>query len=221
MKLKASPPLRSAAWLVLCFACKSPPPAAPVRPSGPPYAVLFQLDRAWSLPAEVANGHRQGTAFTVEHAARGFVGCRIGNLRTVGEAKIAHITCEPPLADLLASGTWVSTPAGLFHPAVPLDDQDDVANLDEDDVMIAASPVERQRTRAIAETHVTTEAFEFGAGWCVRDRTTSADAMRGFTLCFDASGVTGGDDVVMLGPLWRRTRFGAMPPADPGDPNIQ
>src|SRR5262249_31943814 len=141
------------------------------------------------------------------------------SLRTVGEAKIAHITCEPPLADLLASGIWVATPAGLFHPAVPLDDTDDVAGLDEDDVMIAASPVELHRTRAIAETHITTEAF--GGGGCARDPTTGAAALRGFTLCFTPGGVTGGDDVVMIGAQWRRSSFGQAPPADPGAPNIQ
>lgn len=204
--------------LLVCAACTPAPVAAPAKPSGPPYLALFQLDRAWSLPAQVANGHKDGASFVSEHAARGFVACKVNSLRTVGEAQIAHLTCEPPLSDVLVAGTWVSTPAGLFHPAIPLDDADDLANLDDMDLMIAATPAERHQAHTIADAHVVTDAFEFGAGWCVRDRTAAATARRGFTLCFDASGITGGDDVVMIGPQWRRSQFGQVPPPDPDDP---
>src|SRR5262249_35357455 len=129
--------------LIACAACQPAPVAAPVKPSEPPYLSLFQLDRAWSLPAEVSNGHRDGASFVPEHPAHGFVACKVNSVRPLGDAKVARLTCEPPLSDVLVAGTWVSTPAGLFHPAIPLDDPDDVANLDEMDLMISATPVER------------------------------------------------------------------------------
>jgi hypothetical protein len=214
--------MRTVLYLLACAACTPPPPAsAPVKPSGPPYLSLFQLDRAWSLPAEVSNGHKDGTGFIADHTARGFVACKVNSVRTVGEAQVARLTCEPPLSDVLVAGTWVSTQAGLFHPAIPLDDADDLASLDDMDLMIAATPAERHQAHTVAEARVTSEAFEFGAGWCVRDRTAAADARRGYTLCFDASGVTGGDDVVMMGSLWRRSRFGQVPPPDADDPISQ
>jgi len=84
-------------------------------------------------------------------------------------------------------------------------------------VMIAATPAERHRTRTIGEAPVTTDAFEFAGGWCVRHRTRGERVRRDYALCFDGTAVIGGDDLVMFEGAWRRTRFGQTPP-DPEDP---
>ncbi len=197
--------------------CRQPPPAAPAKPTGPPYVALFQLDRAWSLPVEVAAGHKQGSSYALEHSARGSLNCKVSSVRTFGDATVAHVACDPPMADLLAAGTWVQTPAGLFHPVLPMDDAEDIANLGDEDMLIAAIPVERHHDHAIDQTKFASDAFELAAGWCIREISSGGDTRRGFTLCFDASGVTGGDDLLIAGEQWRRSRFG-QPVPDPEDP---
>jgi hypothetical protein len=205
--------MRLGICLFAVVACKTAAPVAP-RPAGPPYSPLFQLDRAWSLPAEIETGHKQGERYVIDHAARGVLNCKTGNVRAVGEATLAHLACDPPLSDVLAAGTWVSTPTGLFHPSVPIEDAEDVSNLGEGDLMIAATPAERHHARVVSRMEETTDAFEFGGGWCVRDRSSAtAEARREFTLCFDGNAVTGGEDLLVLAGQWRRSRYGQAPSA--------
>ena len=167
--------------------------------SGPPYLALFERGRHWTLPIE---------------SERRTVTCEVADVNPLGNSTVARVRCAKPYAGLLVAGTWVATPAGLYHPLLPVDDPDDLALLGEDDLLIAARPHEREHSHVIDGAQESIEAFAFDRSWCVRDLTATAADRRGFTLCFDASGITGGDELVIVDGRPQRTRFGVAPPED-------
>src|SRR5262249_48435010 len=128
-----------------------------------------------------------------------------------------RVRCAEPHAGLLVVGNWVETPAGLYHPALPIDDPDELALLGEDDLLLSAVAKERQHSHAEAGAQDTIEAFTFRGSWCGRDPIASETDRRAFTLCFDGRTVTGGGELVITGTTWHREQFGAAPP-DPDDP---
>ena len=126
-------------------------------------------------------------------------------------------------------GTWVSTPAGLFHPALPIDGPDDLVMLGEHDLLINSVPRERQHSHtldapgapvvALVEEIESWKRDKKVPTWCAIDDTKADTDRRSFTICFDANGLTGGADLVITGPekSWHRSIFGAAP-HDFGDP---
>ena len=189
---------------VLCLsACHAPAPRSETK--RPPYLALFERGRRWSLPIESA-------------AERGTLHCEVAEVKQVGDGTVARVTCAKPHAALLIVGTWVATPTGLYHPLLPIDDPDELALLGEDDLLLASHPKERQHSHVIAGAQDSIEAFTFHASWCVRDTTAAQSDRRSYTLCFDATGMTGGDELVIVGgQAEHRTRFGAAPPVEADD----
>ena len=207
--------------LGLLAACgsSSPPVVANAAVKGPPYLALFERGRAWTLPIEVTSG-RKPDAFVVDHTDRGQVRCAVADVRRVGDANVAKLACGEPYKDLSIAGTWVAEPAGLYHPAIPIDEPDDLSTLTDDDLLLNAAPAERAHSHALeAGAQQSVEAFAFDHAWCVRETTSAGADRRAYTLCFDAGGLTGGSDIMIVGAdaTWRRATFGKVP-ADPDDP---
>lgn len=172
-----------------------------------PYLALFERDRAWSLPGSSEPGDAHST-----------VSCRVAEVKPVGDANVSRIACESPFQDLLVVGTWVATPAGLYHPALPVDDADELALLGEDDLLIGSVPKERDHAHAIGPADDSNEAFRFEGSWCVRNTTTSGEERRSYTLCFGEGGVTGGGEIVASGGVTARVMFGKNPPEPEMEP---
>ncbi len=204
----------------LVAACGSRAPAvAKTAAKTPPYLALFERGHAWTLPIEITSG-RKPDAFVVDHTDRGQVRCAIADVRRVGDANVAKLACGEPYRDLSIAGTWVAEPAGLYHPAIPIDGPDDLSTLGDDDLLLNAAPAERAHSHALgAGAQQSTEAFAFGDAWCVRETTSAGADRRAYTLCFGTAGITGGSDSVVVGSdaTWRRATFGKVPP-DPDDP---
>lgn len=173
-----------------------------------PYFALFELGRAWSLPATSEPGGAKDTVL-----------CKVDDVKPVGDANVSRVVCEPPFKGLLVVGTWVATPAGLYHPPLPVDDADELALLGEDDLLITAKPKEREHTRALGQADESNEAFAFEGSWCVRNTMTSGEERRSYTLCFGDGGVTGGGEVVGSGGSTQRVSFGRNPPD--GDAEVE
>jgi hypothetical protein len=208
------------AILVAIAACGSPKPVAAVAtPTGPPYLALFDDGRSWSLPISVASGHT-APVLTHDAATAGTLTCRVSDVRRVGDATVARLGCAKPYDDLLISGTWVATPAGLFHPALPIDGPDDLVSLGDNDLLISAVPHERDHSHTleapegpVAAPQERIEAWRVDEMWCAKDLTTADPDRRSFTICFDASGLAGGADLVITGAdtSWHRSLFGHAP----------
>jgi hypothetical protein len=165
-------------------------PARPL-PTRTPYLMLFERGRSWTLPAPGVPP----------------VKCAVTDVKPVGDANVAHLDCGA----LLVSGTWVATPAGLYHPYVPVDDPDELALLGEDDLLIGAVPREREHEHVLeGGARSTIQAFGFDASWCVRETTSAGADSRMYLLCFDGRDVTGGGDETST----ERTYFGAVPRDD-------
>jgi hypothetical protein len=201
-------------WCVFALlACRhGRPPDAPL-PDRTPYLFLFEAGRTWTLPAEqiaTAGGATQRTSVT----------CKVAESKQVGDATVSRIACDPPHAGLLVAGTWVSTPAGLFHPYLPVDDPDELALLGDDDLLIGAIPKEREHSHALDQTQESIEAFGHAGSWCVRQTTSAAADRRAFALCFDGRAVTGGSDLVVGDGVWQQVRFGNAPP-EPDEADAQ
>lgn len=162
-------------------------------PARTPYLILFEQGRTWTLPA-----------------ASGNVTCTVAATKQVGDATVSRLDC----GSLLVSGTWVSLPAGLYHPYLPVDDPDELALLGEDDLLIAKIPAEREHSHALdGGTQDSVEAFGFEGSWCVRQTTQSPTDRRAYTLCFDGTNITGGgEDTASPGTPAHRITFGAAPP---------
>lgn len=208
-------------YMVLVCACGATPVTAPATVGGPPYLALFAAGKTWSLPLAVTTGHAGATDKTERGAAR----CWIEKVDQVGDAHVAHLVCGKPYDDLSIAGTWVAEPAGLYHPPGPIDQPDDLSTLTDDDLLINAVPAERQHSHALeagaagAPAQGNVEAFKHGSVWCVRETITTGAEWRGYTLCFDASGIVGGSELMFTAAdqAWRRVVFGSVP-ADSDDP---
>ncbi len=201
--------VRLVATLALA-ACSSPP--RPAKPAKAPYLALFERGKAWTLPIEIVDGHKdkQTGAYIADQTARGTARCVVNDVHPLGDAKVARLACGKPYEDLLAAGVWVATRAGLFHPPIE-PSSDDVAGYQTGEPLIAAAPA--------VESSRGSEAFVFDHAWCVRETATAQLDRRDYTLCFDARGISGGGELVIVGPdeTWHRARFGNAP-RDPDDP---
>lgn len=175
------------AALAACHVHKAPTAAPSTRT---PYLALFETGKTWTLDK---------------------VTCRVAQVKPVGDATVAHLTCDPPNAGLLVVGTWVATPAGLYHPLIPVDDPDELALLGEDDLLLSANAVEHSHDRVIDGAHVANEAFIYEGSWCVRETTTAGADSRSFTLCFDGKGITGGAETVVSAGATQSATFGSVP----------
>lgn len=207
--------LAVAALLAGCRASRAPAHPLPTRT---PYLILLSRGATWTLPAEEATGRRDGERWSIVQTRRSTMTCRVADSRQLGDADVSRVTCDAPHAGLLVAGTWVATPAGLYHPHVPIDDPDELALLGNDELLIAAIPVEREHSHALGYAQESLEAFGHEGSWCVRRSTSAGTERRAYTLCFDAKTVTGGSEVVVSGTEWQRVRFGSAP-EDPDDPS--
>jgi len=199
-------------------ACRTSSPQPPSAGS-PPYLALFARARSWTLPIEIVHGRRQGDAWPVIRREHDNLSCTVSDVKQIGDGDVSQLRCKPPHADILIVGTWVSTPAGLYHPVIPIDDADELSMLGEDDLLLSAKPKDREHSHAIGEAQDSVEAFSFKRSWCVRSTIATETDRRAYTLCFDATGITGGGELIVVGAdqSWHRAQFGAAPP-DPDDP---
>jgi hypothetical protein len=193
---------------------------APAKPRRAPYLPLFDRGKTWSLPIEITDGHKdkQTGAYVADQTAHGTARCTVADVRAVGDAKIARLACSKPYDDLLAAGVWVATRTGLFHPPVE-PTGDDVATYQQGEPLISAKPAEHGEGNEVEDSSRASEAFEFEHSWCVREAAAAELDRRDYTLCFDTSGISGGGEIVIVGPdeTWHRARFGKVP-RDPNDP---
>jgi hypothetical protein len=186
-------------------ACRTPRAPSPPLPDRTPYLALFDQGLAFSLAAR--EGRTTGT-----------VRCTVDSVAQVGDANVSRLACAPPHESLLVNGTWVATPAGLYHPHLPIDSPDELALLGDDELLITTRPRERVHTHRVDGTSETVETFGHAGSWCVRQTTSAGDDLRGFTLCFDGHTITGGSDLVRAGGRLQRIDFGDTPPhGDDGD----
>lgn len=188
--------MRAAAALSLSvfIACGGARARDRALPERTPYLMLFERGRSWTLPA-----------------AGGAVTCTVAEVKQVGDANVSRLDCGA----LLVSGTWVATPAGLYHPYLPVDEPDELTLLGDDDLLLGAVAREREHSHALAGgAHDSIEAFGHDGSWCVR-QTTEAPAQgerRSWTLCFDGTDLTGGAEDVTSGGVRKATSFGKTPP---------
>lgn len=181
------------ACLAACHGSHGPTARPPTRT---PYLALFEKGHAWTL---------------------GKVTCRVTEVKPVGDATVAHLACDPPNAGLLVNGTWVATPAGLYHPVLPVDDPDELALLGDADLLLAANATEGSHEALIEATHVSNEAFVHESSWCVRQTTSFGSESRSFTLCFDGKGITGGAETVVSNGATTSAKFGSVPVEEADD----
>ena len=175
-----------------CGPSRAPSRPAPTRT---PYLMLFEQGHTFALPARTG----------------GTVRCTVAEVKPVGDSTVSRLACDAPHRGLLVVGTWVATPAGLYHPYLPVDDPDELALLGEDDLLIGAIPKERDHSRAVARTTETIESFIEDGSWCVRHTTSAGDDLRRYALCFDGTRVTGGSDLVRSSSENQQVEFGRAP----------
>lgn len=172
--------------------------------------MLFEQGKAFTLPAT-------RTTSAGGAPVRGTATCTVAEVKQVGDATVSRLACAAPYQSLLISGTWVASPAGLYHPYLPVDDPDELTLLGEDDLLIGTTPKERNHRSATGMSVHETEAFDLGGSWCVSEGTSAGGATsRSWTLCFDGATVTGAVDVVYTGPDWERVELGAAPSDNDG-----
>lgn len=172
-----------AALAIVAASCGGHAQTPKPPPARTPYLVLFERGHVFALPAKGG-----GTAK-----------CTVTEVKQVGDADVSHLSCEAPYQALLIAGTWVSTPAGLYHPYVPVDEPDELTLLGEDDLLIATVPAERDHSHVVDQAQESIETFAEGSSWCVRHATTAASDKRQFAICFDGRTVTGASDLVQTG----------------------
>jgi len=202
--------------LVACSGAVKP---ASSGPSQPPYLALLQQGQRWSLPIETINGEHRGDAWVATSTERGTLSCEVAEVKAVADATSSRVQCAPPYAGLLVVGYWVATPTGLYHPALSVDDADELALLGENDLLLTAKPTEREHSQAATGMQHAIEAFRYQRSWCMRDAVMTEEDRRHFTLCVDAPGITGGGELVVNGNehSWHRSTFGTVV-EDPDDP---
>src|SRR5262252_882776 len=90
----------------------------PTKPAKAPYLALFERGKAWTLPIEIVDGHKDkdSGAYIADQTAHGTARCVVADVHPLGDAKVAKLACGKPYDDLLAAGVWVATRSGLFHP---------------------------------------------------------------------------------------------------------
>jgi hypothetical protein len=166
--------------------------------------MLFEQGRTFTLPARTTTSNGSSPAAS----------CTVAEVKQIADASVSRISCAAPHQALLIAGTWVATPAGLYHPYLPVDDPDELTLLGDDDLLIAAIPAERDHRHTAGQTDEEIEAFEHGASWCVRHTTTAGTDRRQFALCFDGTTLTGASDLVGSGEDVQRVDLGAAPQDD-------
>lgn len=185
----------------------------------PPYLGLFERGRSWTLPIEITSGQVRGEEYVATTTQRGSLACNVAEVKRVGDGSVARVDCATPYEGLLLVGWWVATPAGLYHPALPIDDPDELSLLGDIDLLLPARPTDYEHTIAADGVQHAVEAFRHGESWCGRDTMVGAQERRHYTVCFGAPGITGGGDLVVAGDEWHRTSFGAAP-VDTADPTL-
>jgi hypothetical protein len=186
----------------------------------PPYLSLFSRGRSWTLPIETVDGLQRGEQYVVTKTGRATLSCTVAEVKQIANADVARVTCAKPHDSLLIVGWWVSTQAGLYHPALPIDDADDLSLFGDIDLLLPARPTEYEHTEAVDGVQHAVESFRHGSDWCARDTMVAAQERRHYTLCFGEHGVTGGGDLAVDGGEWHRTTFGAVP-VDAADPTLE
>ncbi|HEY5920435.1 MAG TPA: hypothetical protein VIV11_02135 [Kofleriaceae bacterium] len=207
--------------LALLAACGAAAKPSPSSTRGPPYLVLFESGRTWTLPITTVTGERRGDAWVATSTQSGTLACEVAGVKPVGDATVSRVSCAAPYAGLLVVGGWVATPAGLYHPALPIDDVDELALLGDEELLITARARDREHSQATGGMQHSIQAFPHERSWCVRDTTSVADERRVYTLCFSEAGVTGGGELVITGAdrRWHRTTFGSVA-EDADDPTL-
>lgn len=153
--------------------------------------MLFEQGRTWTLPS-----------------ANAAVTCKVAETKQVGDATVSRLDC----GSLLVSGTWVSMPAGLYHPYLPVDEPDELALLGDDDLLITRNPAERDHNHVLAGgAQDSIEAFGFEGSWCVRQATATSTDRRSWTLCFDGKDITGGAEDTAGPTETHQVTFGQVP----------
>jgi hypothetical protein len=190
-------------WFALVLAACGSSAHRARPPARTPYLMLFEQGRTFTLPA-TASASNVATS-------SGIARCTVEEVKPIADASVSRISCAAPHRALLIAGTWVATPAGLYHPYLPVDDPDELTLLGEDDLLIAAIPAERDHSHTAGETDETIEAFEHASSWCVRHTTAAGADRRAFALCFDGTTITGASDLVSTGAVWQRVDLGAAP----------
>jgi hypothetical protein len=171
--------------------------------------MLFDQGRTFTLAAKQTSSKGP--------AASGTARCTVAEVKPLADATVSRISCTPPHQALLIAGTWVATPAGLYHPYLPVDDPDELTLLGDDELLIAAIPAERDHAHTTGQTDESIEALEYEGSWCVRHTTTAGQDRRTFALCFDGTQVTGASDFVATEAGWQRVELGAAPQDDSDD----
>lgn len=182
--------MKRVAVLACVIACHGAHAPTARPPTHTPYLALFEQGRAWTI---------------------GKATCRVTEVKSVGDASVAHLACDPPNAGLLVVGTWVATPGGLFHPLLPVDDPDELALLGDADLLLASNATEGSHEHLIEGTHISDEAFVHESSWCVRQTTVLGPESRSFTLCFAAAGITGIAETVVSNGATTSAAFGSVP----------
>jgi hypothetical protein len=168
--------------------------------------MLFEQGKTFTLPATQTS--------SAGPASSGTATCTVAEVKPVADATVSRIACTAPHQGLLVAGTWVATPAGLYHPYLPVDDPDELTLLGDDDLLVATIPTERDHAHTSGQTEESIEAFEHESSWCVRQTTTAGTDRRRFALCFDGTAVTGASDFVGTAAGWQRVELGAAPQDD-------
>lgn len=171
--------------------------------------MLFEQGRTFTLPAQ--------TTSSAAAASSASASCTVAEVKQLADATVSRISCAAPHQGLLLVGTWVATPAGLYHPYLPVDDADELTLLGEDELLIAAKPAERDHSHTSGETVDSIEAFEHEGSWCVRHTTVAGADRRRFAVCFNGTTVTGASDLVGSGADWQRVELGAAPQEEAED----
>ena len=183
--------MRVLAVLIAVTACGGPQARPRPLPTTAPYLMLFEAGRSWTLPSPSGN-----------------VTCRVAESKHVGDASVSRLDC----GSLLVSGTWVSTPAGLYHPYLPVDEPDELTLLGDDDLLIARIPAEREHEHTLqGGAQDSIEAFGHDGSWCVRQSTATSTDRRSYTLCFDGTNITGGAEDTATGTEKHAVTFGRAP----------
>lgn len=184
--------MRTVAILIVVAACGGSQTRPTPLPATTPYLMLFEQGRTWTLPS-----------------ATGPVTCKVAETKQVGDATVSRLDC----GSLLVSGTWVSMPAGLYHPYLPVDDPDELALLGDDDLLITRNPAERDHDHVLAGgARDSIEAFGFDGSWCVRQTTATSSDRRSWALCFDGKDITGGAEDTASASETHQVSFGKAPP---------
>ncbi len=212
------------AWLVLfVVGCSRAPAPKHASSTERPWLTLFDRAHQWTLPAVVTIGR----AGSHEPSQTATVHCAIKALEHVGTAVVSHLACDRPFDDLSISGQWVAQPQGLYHPLIPITEPDDLATLQDEDLLINDPPRDRDHSHTMGTSTRSVVTVRDQDRWCVTDKTELSDLephdlgeRRSFTLCMTAAaGIVAASELEANNDgSWRSIQIGASPPLDPSDP---